>query len=33
MIGPSITIKGEVSGEEDLLIQGRVEGSVNLDNN
>ena len=33
MIGPSITIKGEVTGEEDLLIQGRVEGSVNLDNN
>lgn len=33
MIGPSITIKGEVTGEEDLLIQGRVEGSVALDNN
>ncbi len=29
-IGPSITIKGEVSGEEDLLIQGAVEGSVDL---
>ena len=25
-IGPSIVIKGDVSGEEDLLIQGRVEG-------
>lgn len=29
-IGSSITIRGEVTGEEDLLIQGRVEGSVNL---
>lgn len=30
MIGPSITIKGEISGEEDLLIQGKVEGTINL---
>jgi len=29
-IGRSITIRGEVSGEEDLLIQGHVDGSVNL---
>jgi len=29
-IGRSITIKGEVSGDEDLLIQGRVDGSVQL---
>lgn len=29
-IGRSITIKGEVRGEEDLLIQGRVDGSVDL---
>ncbi len=29
-IGRSISIKGEVTGDEDLLIQGRVEGSVNL---
>lgn len=29
-IGRSITINGEVSGDEDLLIQGRVDGSVNL---
>jgi cytoskeletal protein CcmA (bactofilin family) len=29
-IGRSITIKGEVTGDEDLLIQGRVDGSVNL---
>ncbi|NQX89965.1 MAG: polymer-forming cytoskeletal protein [Halioglobus sp.] len=33
MIGPSITIKGEVSGEEDLLIQGKVEGSIHMANN
>lgn len=30
VIGPSITIKGDVTGDEDLMIQGRVEGSVNL---
>jgi cytoskeletal protein CcmA (bactofilin family) len=30
MIGPSIRIKGEVSGDEDLLIQGRVEGTIAL---
>jgi cytoskeletal protein CcmA (bactofilin family) len=29
-IGRSITIQGDVSGDEDLLIQGRVEGSVEL---
>lgn len=29
-IGPSITIRGEVSGDEDILIQGNVEGSVDL---
>lgn len=29
-IGRSITIRGEVTGDEDLMIQGRVEGSVNL---
>jgi len=33
MIGPSITIKGEVSGDEDLLIQGRVEGTIQLGGN
>ena len=33
MIGPSIIIKGEVSGEEDLLIQGKVEGTINLKDN
>jgi len=30
MIGPSITIKGDVSGDEDLVIQGRIDGKVNL---
>ena len=30
VIGRSITIHGEVTGDEDLLIQGRVEGSVHL---
>jgi len=30
IIGPSITIKGDVTGEEDLVIQGRVEGKVDL---
>jgi len=29
-IGRSITIHGDVSGDEDLLIQGRVDGSVDL---
>ena len=29
-IGRSITIKGEVTGDEDLLIQGRVDGSIDL---
>jgi cytoskeletal protein CcmA (bactofilin family) len=33
MIGPSIIIKGEVSGEEDLLIQGKVEGTIQMANN
>jgi cytoskeletal protein CcmA (bactofilin family) len=33
MIGPSIKIKGEVSGDEDLLIQGRVEGTIDLKSN
>ncbi|MDZ7778380.1 MAG: polymer-forming cytoskeletal protein [Gemmatimonadota bacterium] len=29
-IGPSISIKGDVTGSEDLLIQGKVDGSVTL---
>jgi len=29
-IGPSITIKGDVTGNEDLVIQGRIDGTVTL---
>jgi cytoskeletal protein CcmA (bactofilin family) len=32
-IGPSIRIKGELSGEEDLVIEGSVEGTVHLEKN
>ena len=32
-IGPSITIKGEVSGAEDLLVEGMVEGTIALKDN
>ena len=32
-IGPSISIRGDVSGEEDLIVQGRVEGTVTLKQN
>ena len=32
MIGPSIKIKGEVSGDEDLIVQGQVEGTIKLKN-
>jgi cytoskeletal protein CcmA (bactofilin family) len=30
VIGPTIVIKGEVTGDEDLLVEGRVEGTVAL---
>ena len=33
VIGPSISLKGELSGEEDLMIQGRVEGRIELKKN
>ena len=33
VIGPSIIIKGEIAGEEDLTIQGRVEGTIDLRQN
>ncbi len=33
VIGPSINIKGELTGEEDLMIQGRVEGRIELKKN
>lgn len=29
-IGPSISLKGDLTGEEDLLIQGQIEGKVDL---
>lgn len=32
-IGPSISIKGDISGDEDLLIEGRVEGAIQLRKN
>lgn len=32
-IGPSILIRGDLAGDEDLIIQGRVEGSVSLQQN
>jgi cytoskeletal protein CcmA (bactofilin family) len=32
-IGPSIAVKGEISGEEDLVVQGRVEGKIDLRSN
>ncbi|MFP6837650.1 MAG: polymer-forming cytoskeletal protein [Pseudomonadales bacterium] len=30
MIGPTIKIKGDVSGDEDLIIEGTVDGSIEL---
>jgi len=33
VIGASIKIKGDLSGEEDLVIQGRIEGTITLPNN
>jgi len=33
VVGPSIKIQGELTGEEDLLIQGRVEGRIELRKN
>jgi len=33
IIGPSIKIKGTLSGKEDLMIQGRVEGRIDLKKN
>ena len=32
-IGESIVIKGELSGDEDLVIEGQVEGRINLNQN
>lgn len=33
MIGPSISIKGDLTGEEDLIVEGRVEGTIDLKQN
>lgn len=30
MIGPGTTIRGSISGDEDLVVEGRVEGSIQL---
>jgi cytoskeletal protein CcmA (bactofilin family) len=32
-IGPSISIRGDLSGEENLIIQGRVDGTIDLKEN
>lgn len=32
-IGASVSIKGEISGDEDILIEGAVEGTINLKQN
>ena len=32
-IGPSITVRGDISGDEDLIVQGLVEGTVTLKKN
>ena len=32
-IGPSIRIKGDLAGDEDLVVRGQVEGTVSLPNN
>jgi cytoskeletal protein CcmA (bactofilin family) len=33
MIGKTITIKGDVSGEESLVVEGRIDGTIHLKNN
>ncbi len=32
IIGPNLTIKGDISGSEDLIIQGKIQGNVHLKN-
>ena len=32
IIGPNLTIKGDISGREDLIVQGKVQGNVHLKN-
>jgi len=33
MIGKSIVIKGDITGEESLVVEGRVDGTIHLKNN
>ena len=33
IVGPSILIQGDMTGDEDLVIQGRIEGSISLKKN
>jgi cytoskeletal protein CcmA (bactofilin family) len=33
MIGKTISIKGDISGEENLVVEGRVDGTIHLKNN
>lgn len=33
VIGPSLVVRGEVTGDEDVLVRGRVEGAINLPQN
>ena len=33
IIGPNLTIKGDISGTEDLIVQGELQGNVHLKNN
>ena len=33
LVGPSISVLGELAGEEDVVIQGRVGGTINFKNN
>ena len=30
MIGPNVRVQGELSGDEDIVIEGRVEGKINV---
>lgn len=33
VLSPSITVKGDISGSEDLVLEGKMEGSINLPKN
>ena len=30
LVGPSLVVQGDISGDEDLVVQGRIEGSITL---